>query len=104
MVLPPLTTLIALGIVIASSIALLAVGAKYEWNVTAEGHVKWTRVIGVLTVLGLTATTAAGRIGEPFVAVAICVGGIALGIAFIWAHVTLTRRAVDALASVEKTD
>lgn len=104
MVLPPITTLVALGIVIVSSIALLAVGSKYEWNVTAEGHVKWTRAIGVLTVLGLTATTAAGRIGEPFVAVAIGVGGIALAIAFVWVHVTLTRQVQDALASAEKVE
>ncbi|MHB1341775.1 MAG: hypothetical protein ACYC77_06570 [Coriobacteriia bacterium] len=97
MPLPPLTTLIALGIVLVSSIALAVVGNAYKWDVTARGHTLWVRGIGVVTVLGLAAATAWGRRADPSMVAALAVGGVGLAIAFVAVHVRLTRTVVAAL-------
>lgn len=92
MVLPPITTLIAVTVVVLSSAAMLVVGAVFKWDVASPRHAMWMRVIGVVTVLALAADAAWGRRGEPAVAAAIVAGGIALAIAFAWAHLSLTRK------------
>lgn len=97
MTLPPLTTLLALGIVVVSSIAIAVVGNAYKWDVTARGHTLWVRGIGVVTVLGLAAVTAWGRRAEPAMVAAILVGGAGLAIAFVAVHVRLTHKVVEAL-------
>lgn len=87
----PIQMIIAVVIVVAASTGIVLVGNAYKWDLTARGYARWTRAIGVLAVLGLTAVTAWSRWGEPVVA-AIIIGGLAISIAFVLIHRHLTAR------------
>jgi uncharacterized BrkB/YihY/UPF0761 family membrane protein len=89
--------LVAVAIVIVSSIAIVAVGAIYKWDVTAPGYALWTRIIGVAAVVGLTTVVAWGKRDDPLSAVLIFVGGIGLAVGFVVAHRNLTRSVRSAL-------
>jgi len=93
------TLIVAVAIVLASSIGLVVVGAAYGWDLTSRGYARWTRVIGVLAVVGLTAVTAWSRRGEPGVVAAIIVGGVVLSVGFVLLHRHLTARVRAALES-----
>ena len=93
------TQIVAVAIVLASSIGIVLVGAAYKWDLTSKGYARWTRVIGVLAVVGLTAITAWSRRGEPGVVAAIIVGGAALAVGFVLLHRHLAARVRAALGS-----
>jgi hypothetical protein len=61
------TTLFAAALLIIASLAFVAVGAVYKWDVTAPGYARWTRVVGAMAVLGLAAVAAWDRIDTPLV-------------------------------------
>ena len=89
--------IIAVAIVLAASVGIVLVGTAYKWDLTAAGYGRWTRAIGVVAVLGLTAVTAWSRWGEPAVPL-IVIGGVALAVTFVLLHRRLTAR-VRALLS-----
>lgn len=87
-----LTLIIAVALVFVASMGLLAVGAAYRWDLTAKGYALWTRVIGVVTVIGLALDTAWSRRDEPLVAGLVLAGGVALAVVFVLVHRRLTER------------
>jgi hypothetical protein len=91
-------TLIAAGIVIVSCAGFVVVGATYEWDIASRGYGRWTRVIGVFALLGLSGTTAWSRADEPLIAAAIALAGVALSVGFVVAHRRLQDRARASLS------
>jgi len=84
--------IIAVVIVLVASTATIAVGAAYQWQVTATGYALWTRVIGVATVIGLSGVTAWSRRADMLVALAVVAGGVVLAVWYVWMHIRLTNR------------
>ena len=77
---------LASGVVVVSCIALLAVGAAYKWDLTSPGYGRWTRGVGVISLMGISITAVWDRLNEPMVAFAAVVVGTVLSAAFVWAH------------------
>jgi len=93
--------IIAVVVVVISSVATIAVSSAYKWQVTSKGYIIGMRVIGVGTVLALTAVTAWTRSGDTVAAALIVVGGVALAAGYLWLHARLTKKLSD--AGVEST-
>jgi len=91
------TLIIAVVLVVLGSMGILVVGAIYKWDLAAPGYALWTRVIGVVTVAGLTAVTAWSRRDEPLLVIAIIAGGVALAVGFVVLHKRLSDRVREAL-------
>jgi TRAP-type C4-dicarboxylate transport system permease small subunit len=86
------------AIVVLASIAFIVVGTVYGWNLASRGYARWQQVVGVCAVLGLAVTAAYSRIGEPLIAAAIVVGGVALALAYVIVYRRLTARVRELLA------
>ncbi len=87
---------LASGVVVVSCVAFVAVGTAYKWDLTSPGYGRWTRVVGVLALMGIAVTTVWDRLNEPMVAFAAVVVGVALSAAFVWAHRLLSCRLIEA--------
>ncbi len=84
--------LFASGVVIVASLAFVALGTVYKWNLASRGYNRWTRVTGVVAVIALALAVAWGRIADPLIALGILAGGAALAAVFVWAHRRLSAR------------
>jgi len=84
--------IVAVAILLVASMATIAIGTAYQWQVTSRGYAVWTRFVGVAAVLGLSGVTAWSRRGESLVAAAVVVGGLALAVWYVWIHIRLTNR------------
>lgn len=84
--------LIALAIVVASSVGFVLLGNAYKWNVLAPGYAVATRILGVCSLLALTAITAYTQRAESAPAALIAVGGGALAVGYFLLHRSLVRR------------
>ncbi len=82
----------AVVIVLVASMATIAIGTAYQWQVTSRGYAVWMRVVGVAAVAGLSGVTAWSRRAEPLVAVLVVAGGIVLAVWYVRLHVRLTER------------
>ena len=85
----------ASGVVIAACIAFLVVGTIYRWDLTSPGYGRWTRIVGVVALVGIALAAVWDRLGEPMVVFAAVVAGGALAAGFVWAHRLLSRRLLD---------
>lgn len=90
------TLIAAVAVMVISSAALMAVGTAYKWQVASRGYGMWTRAIGVVTVLALSAITVWSRRADTLVAVLAGVGGIGLAAGYLWLHRRLTKSLQDA--------
>ncbi|PKQ20370.1 MAG: hypothetical protein CVT66_05205 [Actinobacteria bacterium HGW-Actinobacteria-6] len=88
--------MIAVAVVVISSAATIAVSAAYKWQVTSKGYITGMRIVGVATVLALTAVTAWTRSDDTVAVVLIVVGGFALAVGYLWLHMRLTKKLSDA--------
>jgi uncharacterized membrane protein len=96
------TTLAALGIVVAASVAIVAVGSYFKWDVTAKGYATWNRVIGVIAALGITGVVAWDKRADALSAVLIALGGCGLAVGFVLLHRNLTAKVRAALEDSER--
>lgn len=87
-----LELLIALAVVVASSVGFVVIGTIYKWNVLAPGHAVATRILGVCSLLALTALTAYTRRDRPASAALIGAGGVLLAVGYFLLHRFLVRR------------
>jgi uncharacterized membrane protein len=91
--------IVAIAIVVLSSAGFLVVGAAYRWNPVVPGYGRWTRVIGVVALLGLAGTAAWGRAGSPWQAAAIVGGGLVLAAVFVVVHARLSDHVREAFGA-----
>ena len=77
---------LASGVVAVACIAFVAVGTAYKWDVASIGYGRWTRVVGVIALMGVAITAVWDRLREPMVVFAAVVAGATLSAAFVWAH------------------
>lgn len=87
-----LSFLFASGVVIVASLAFVALGTLYKWDLASRGYNRWTRVTGVVAVIALALAVAWGRLDDPLIALGILVGGVVLAAVFVWAHQRLSAR------------
>lgn len=84
--------LFASGVVIIASLAFVALGTLYRWDLSSRGYNRWTRVIGVVAVALLALAVAWNRLDDPLVALGVLLGGAALAAGFVWSHRRLSAR------------
>lgn len=84
--------LFASGVVIAASLAFVALGTVYRWDLASRAYNRWTRVTGVVAIVALALAVAWGRIDDLPVAFGALMGGGALAAVFVWSHRALSAR------------
>jgi hypothetical protein len=92
------TLLASAAIVIVSSLAFVAVGTVYRWDLSSPGYARWQQVIGVCGVLGIAGVAAYSRIDEPVVAGAVLLGGVVLAVGYAFLYRRLTARMIELTA------
>lgn len=93
--------IVASGVVVVASLAFVALGTIYKWDLASRAYNRWMRVTGTVAVLALAIAVAWGRIGQPVVALGILIGGVLLAAAFVWAHRRLSARVERELGTPE---
>lgn len=96
-----LALIIASAILVVASAAFVAIGTRYNWDVTSEGYGRWTRVIGAVSVVALVTVAAWVRIDTLLVAAGIEVGGIVLAVLYVILHRQMTERIRKLLSDSE---
>jgi len=94
--------LVASGVVIVASLAFVALGTVYKWDLASRAYNRWMRAVGTVAVLALAVSVAWGRVDEPLVALGILAGGVALAAAFVWAHRKLSARVARELGTQDE--
>ncbi|MBN1193045.1 MAG: hypothetical protein JXA36_05080 [Coriobacteriia bacterium] len=93
--------IIAAVIVIVASLAFVAVGMLFEWDLTARGYAWCTQAIGVAALLGIAIAIAWGRLDKPILAAAVLLVGCGLAAGYVWLHRHFSERVRRTLASAE---
>lgn len=95
---------IAAGIVIVASVAFVAIGTACRWNLASPAYGRWTRLVGVLAVLGLGGVAAWTRRDDLLLALGVAGGSIALAAMYVAVHRKMTERVCEMLGRAEAGD
>lgn len=96
--------IIAAGIVIIASVAFIVIGTVYRWDLASPAYGRWTRLVGVVAVIGLGGVAAWTRRSDLPLALGVVAGSIALAAAYVAVHRTMTERVRELLGRTDARD
>lgn len=86
------TLIASAAVLVVASIAFVAIGTAYKWDLMSPGYGFWTRAVGSAALMALAASAAWSRLDEPLIAAAIVFGGAAFAVGYVLLHRWLTER------------